>query len=331
MSFKNQAASCCFCLCCGYVGNAFALSKRSGISTALAAASISSMPARHTAIGIMLFIAWCGRRRLSRPWGGVAQGQRRSREPRPVEGDVGDRDLPDLGARRPCRALRGLRPYARRLQFLSQPPLPEVSSCGGAAMARRARGRASAGSLLSRRLHPAGGDRRDRIPEQGRRLRPPDARRRRVHPPLPPPCAAERLQLHPPLRLLRQSLEKTRPRPTSGRGEPQPNLTRTRWTAPSSTMRSRKGRSTISTPSISAKPTPRQTPAGLSTVISYRADCRRTVISYVAQLFGIQGSRCKKAPRMRSPRMLSTPARCIQPAEPVYHVQPPRPMWGALA
>ena len=27
---------------------------------------------------------------------------------------------------------------------------------------------------------------------------------------------------------------------------------------------------------------------------------------------------------MRSSRMLSTPARCIQPAEPVYQVQPPR-------
>ena len=56
LSFKYQAASCCFC--CGYVGNAFALSKRSGISTALAATSILSMPARHTAIGIWLFIAW---------------------------------------------------------------------------------------------------------------------------------------------------------------------------------------------------------------------------------------------------------------------------------
>jgi hypothetical protein len=42
---------------CGYVGNAFALSKRSGISTGLAAASILSMPARHTAIGIWLFMA----------------------------------------------------------------------------------------------------------------------------------------------------------------------------------------------------------------------------------------------------------------------------------
>ena len=46
-----------FLLYCGYVGNAFALSKRSGISTGLAAASIRSMPARHTAIGIWLFIA----------------------------------------------------------------------------------------------------------------------------------------------------------------------------------------------------------------------------------------------------------------------------------
>ena len=44
LSFKNQAASCCFCFCCGYVGNAFALSKRSGISIAFAAASILSMP-----------------------------------------------------------------------------------------------------------------------------------------------------------------------------------------------------------------------------------------------------------------------------------------------
>jgi hypothetical protein len=38
-------------------------------------------------------------------------------------------------------------------------------------VAGRARGGAAAGSLLSRRLHPAGGDRRDRVPEQGRRVR----------------------------------------------------------------------------------------------------------------------------------------------------------------
>ena len=46
-----------FLLYCGYVDDAFALSKRSGISTGRAAASILSMPARHTAIGIWLFIA----------------------------------------------------------------------------------------------------------------------------------------------------------------------------------------------------------------------------------------------------------------------------------
>ena len=30
-------------------------------------------------------------------------------------------------------------------------------------------------------------------------------------------------------------------------------------------------------------------------------------------------------------RMLSRPARYIQPAEPVYHVQPPRPAWAGWA
>ena len=33
----------------------------------------------------------------------------------------------------------------------------------------------------------------------------------------------------------------------------------------------------------------------------------------------------QEAPRMRSPSMLSTPARYSHPAEPVYQVQPPRP------
>ena len=46
-------------------------------------------------------------------------------------------------------------------------------------MARRPRGGAAAGSLLSRRLHPAGFDRRHRVPEQGGRLRPPVQDRRR--------------------------------------------------------------------------------------------------------------------------------------------------------
>jgi hypothetical protein len=46
-------------------------------------------------------------------------------------------------------------------------------------MAGRARGGAAAGSLLSRRLHPAGLDRRHRVPQRGRRLRPPVQDRRR--------------------------------------------------------------------------------------------------------------------------------------------------------
>ena len=65
-----------------------------------------------------------------------------------------------------------------RLQFLPQSALPEVSGRGGATMARRPRGGTPAGSLLSRRLHPAGRDRRHRVPEQGRRLRPPVPDRR---------------------------------------------------------------------------------------------------------------------------------------------------------
>ena len=44
--------------------------------------------------------------------------------------------------------------------YLPQPALPEVPGRGGAPMAGRPRGGAAAGPLLSRRLHPAGGDRR---------------------------------------------------------------------------------------------------------------------------------------------------------------------------
>jgi hypothetical protein len=65
---------------------------------------------------------------VAHPWGGVARGQRRPREPRPVEGHVGDRDLSHRRARRPCRALPGLRTRAHRLQFLPQPPLPQAAA-----------------------------------------------------------------------------------------------------------------------------------------------------------------------------------------------------------
>src|SRR4249920_1753451 len=43
---------------------------------------------------------------LPRPWTGLAASQCRSRQSRPVEGDVGDRELPHGGSRRPCHALR---------------------------------------------------------------------------------------------------------------------------------------------------------------------------------------------------------------------------------
>ena len=47
-------------------------------------------------------------------------------KPRPAQGDVSDPGLPDGDFRLPCRALRRLRPCRDRLQFLLQPPLPEV-------------------------------------------------------------------------------------------------------------------------------------------------------------------------------------------------------------
>ena len=63
----------------------------------------------------------------------------------------------------------GLRAHARRLQFLPQPPLPEVPGRGGAEMARRARGGTLAGPLLSRRLY----FRRRRSARSRSRTRPP--------------------------------------------------------------------------------------------------------------------------------------------------------------
>ena len=39
----------------------------------------------------------------------------------------------------------------------------------------------------------------------------------------------------------------------------------------------------------------------------------------------MQGSMEKCSPRRRTPRSSSSPTRYIHPAEPVYHVQPPRP------
>src|SRR5947207_5573383 len=45
----------------------------------------------------------------------------------------------------------------------------------------------------------------------------------------------------------------------------------------------------------------------------------------------MHGSIAKLEPRRVRPRMLSRPARYIQPAAPVYQLQPPRPAWGIPA
>ena len=119
-----------------------------------------------------------GRGYLPRPWSRLAQSQCRSCEPRPIKGHVGHRELPHGGSRRACRALRGLRAHAHRLQLLPQPPLSQVPGRGGQAMAGRAPGRAVAGAVLSRGVHAAGADRRHRLSEQGGDLRHPVQGRR---------------------------------------------------------------------------------------------------------------------------------------------------------
>ena len=65
------------------------------------------------------------------------------------------------------RGMSVLRHDPHRLQFLSQPALPEVPGAGMPGMACCATGRTPAGSLFPCRLHAAGADRGDRLPEQG--------------------------------------------------------------------------------------------------------------------------------------------------------------------
>jgi len=94
---------------------------------------------------------------LSPPWPGLASNPCRPCQPRPAEGDVGDRELPHGSAWRPHRALRRLRLYDHCLQLLPQPALPEVPGRRCEAMARRPRGRSVTGAVLSRGVHAARG------------------------------------------------------------------------------------------------------------------------------------------------------------------------------
>jgi hypothetical protein len=70
----------------------------------------------------------------------MASSQCRPCQPRPTQGDVGDRELPHGSARGSCRTLREreLRPHPDCLQLLPQPSLPKVpepapAKAGGAA------------------------------------------------------------------------------------------------------------------------------------------------------------------------------------------------------
>src|SRR5262249_29117873 len=97
-----------------------------------------------------------GRGYLPRPRSGMALCQCRTRQPRPVEGDVGHRALPHGGARRPRPALRELLAHRNLLQLLPQPALPEVPRGCSQGVASRTRGGAAAGAVLSRGIQPAG-------------------------------------------------------------------------------------------------------------------------------------------------------------------------------
>ena len=74
-----------------------------------------------------------GRGYLPRSWTGVASSQCRPCEPRPAEGDVGDRELPHDGARRACRALREVRAHH------SSPTTPVATGIARSARGRRRR------------------------------------------------------------------------------------------------------------------------------------------------------------------------------------------------
>ena len=115
---------------------------------------------------------------LPPPRRGLPSGARRSSWPDRAPHHGRDRGVPNRGARRPYRALRRLRPDPHRLQFVPQPPLPEMPGPGARGMAGRAAGRIAAGAVFPRRLHAAAAGRRNRLPEQGSRSTPSCSRRR---------------------------------------------------------------------------------------------------------------------------------------------------------
>ena len=107
----------------------------------------------------------------------------------------------------------------------------------------------------------------------------------------------------------------------------QPRTTRTLWVFRSSASGMHACPS-WATPSSSTSDTPRVARRGFSTTISYRAErCRKTRLK-PGHVRGMQGSIESRPARTLNPRIHSRPARYIHPAEPVYHVHPPRPACG---
>ena len=81
----------------------------------------------------------------------------------------------------------------------------------------------------------------------------------------------------------------------------------------------------MGTSSRVAPRTPRHCRSGFDTEIWYSEPLKRQVISYSGHDEGMHGSTLNVAPRRRSPSMLSSPARYIHAADPVYQLHPPRP------
>src|SRR5690606_30546859 len=108
-----------------------------------------------------------------------------------------------------------------------------------------------------------------------------------------------------------------------------PSTTTTSCSFPSS----RRGIAAASTgtPSSVADRTPRCCRSGFSMETWYKLSPWRHSIEHVGHIAGMQGSIVNTSARRRSPIRLSIAAWYIHPADPVYHVQPPRPTWLACA
>ena len=122
------------------------------------------------------------------------------------------------------------------------------------------------------------------------------------------------------------------PKRSAGAGAPpaQPRTIRTRWVLPSSAS----AMATSPAERHAVELDRRHAPRHLLRIVDDDVVARGAIAEdqlEPGQARGMQGSITSSAPRSRKPRIDSRPARYIQPAEPVYHVQPPRPDVRRLA